>query len=203
LPKERITCVIPEKIRAIRDSSVLAEWVSRNWGPGATFVNRGPWDAVEIWPTEPPNLDEVIKASNLLIADVNERLLKETMNRDYRTELFTGTPGGELRVIDPITGGEKGSKLARFDLIPQDVLWMLAEHYGRGAQKYEDRNWERGYKWSLSYAALMRHLSAFWQGEDTDAETGSPHIIAAVWHAMALAAFQERAIGTDDRGSHG
>jgi hypothetical protein len=167
LPKGRIICVIPEKIRAIRDSSVLAEWVSRNWGPGTTFVNKGPWNAVEIW------------LSPKMLADL------------------------ELRVIDPVTGGEKGSKLARFDLIPQDVLWMLAEHYGRGAQKYEDRNWERGYKWSLSYAALMRHLSAFWQGEDTDAETGSPHIIAAVWHAMALAAFQERAIGTDDRGSHG
>lgn len=106
---------------------------------------------------------------------------------------------GEVRVVDPKTGGEKGSKLARFDLIPQDVLWLLAEHYGRGARKYEDRNWERGYSWSLSIAALMRHLSAFLQGENMDKETGSPHIVAVAWHAFALSAFQERGIGTDDR----
>jgi hypothetical protein len=97
------------------------------------------------------------------------------------------------------TGGEKGSKLARFDLLPVGPLTELAEHFGRGAQKYEDRNWERGYDWSLSYAALMRHLTQFWAGEDIDPETGGKHIIAVAWHALALAQFMDRNREFDNR----
>lgn len=104
----------------------------------------------------------------------------------------------ETRVVDPKTGGEKGMKLARFDLIPGDALFVLAEHFGRGAAKYADRNWERGYAWSLSFAALQRHVWAWWQGEEVDAE-GFDHLTAAVWHAMVLLTMSIRGIGTDDR----
>lgn len=94
------------------------------------------------------------------------------------------------------TGGQKGSKLARFDLIPPGPLRELAEHYGKGALKYEQvnglDNWRNGYEWSLSYAALMRHLNAFWSGEDIDEETGSKHLAAAAWHCMTLMEFMER-----------
>ena len=100
---------------------------------------------------------------------------------------------------DPTTGGQKGIKLARFALLPYDALWKIAEHYGKGAKKYEDRNWERGYKWSLSADALQRHFAAWWQGEDYDPETGSLHIVAVAWHALCLITFQLRGLGTDDR----
>lgn len=105
----------------------------------------------------------------------------------------------ETRVVDSLTGGEKGSKLSRFDLLPWDAIWALAEHYGRGAEKYADRNWEKGYRWGLSHAALHRHLAAWWNGEDIDAETGSNHMLAVAWHALALWWWQAHAKGTDDR----
>lgn len=133
----------------------------------------------------------------------------------------------ETRVVDPKTGGAKGSKLARYDLIPWDAVELLAEHYGRGAFKYADRNWEKGYAWGLSFAALQRHLTAHWNGEVYDLdpflygvkETGDGpqptmtpmeiealpddqkvlHITAVMWHAAALTAFFLRGIGTDDR----
>ncbi len=105
----------------------------------------------------------------------------------------------ETRVVDPDTGGVKGSKLERFDLIPAEPLRLLARHYGVGATKYADRNWERGYAWSLSYAALQRHANAFWSGEDIDAESGQPHIIAVAWHALALAEFMQTHPEKDDR----
>jgi hypothetical protein len=105
----------------------------------------------------------------------------------------------ETRIVDPKTGGEKGQKLARFDLIPADALWALAEHYGRGAEKYEDRNWERGYRWSLSFGALHRHLNLLEQGEDHDKETGTHHAICVAWHALVLFVFWVRKLGTDDR----
>ena len=108
------------------------------------------------------------------------------------------TPAEE-RVTDPETGGQKGTKLARFDLLPAGPLWELAEHYGKGAKKYTDDNWRKGYAWSLSFAALMRHAWAFWRGEDIDLETGTPHIIAVAWHALALAEFRKSHPEKDDR----
>ena len=112
--------------------------------------------------------------------------------------LYQTPPSDEVRSVSA-TGGEKGTKLARFDLIPTGPLTALAEHYGRGSAKYADRNWERGYEWSKSFAALQRHAWAFWSGEDTDAETGSPHLAAVAWHAFAMLEFSNRYPDFDDR----
>lgn len=110
----------------------------------------------------------------------------------------TPSVASEIRVTDPTTGGQKGTKLARFSLIPPDFLWALAEHYGKGARKYDDRNWERGYKWSLTTDALERHYRQWLLGEDTDAETGTSHLIAMAWHVIALWWFHRHGKGTDD-----
>lgn len=104
----------------------------------------------------------------------------------------------ETRVKDPTTGGEKGTKLARFSLIPSEFLWALAEHYGIGAKKYAERNWEKSYAWSLSADALDRHWHQWKMGETHDPETGSHHLIAVAWHACAMFIFELRRIGTDD-----
>ena len=105
----------------------------------------------------------------------------------------------ETRVVNPVTGGEKGQKLARFDLIPVRPLWRVAELYGQGATKYEDRNWERGYNWSLSYAALMRHITEFWGGEDADPKDGNSHLASVVFHALALMEYEDTHPELDDR----
>lgn len=97
------------------------------------------------------------------------------------------------------TGGQKGVKEARFDLIPAEALHLVAEHYGKGAKKYTEHNWRKGFEWSKSYAALQRHLNAFWAGEDLDPETGSPHLAAVVFHALTLLTFMVEQPGFDDR----
>ena len=108
----------------------------------------------------------------------------------------------EERVTDPVTGGAKGTKGARFDLLPYDALYAIATHFGRGGTKYEDRNWERGYTWSSSYAAMQRHLAAWWQGEDDDDDEvfgEYNHLEAVGFHALVLLTFVMRETGTDDR----
>lgn len=72
------------------------------------------------------------------------------------------------------TGGQKGVKLERHDLIPQIPLQMLAEHFGRGARKYDDHQWRKGYEWSKSYSAMQRHSSDFWSGKDYDVCSNDP-----------------------------
>jgi len=107
---------------------------------------------------------------------------------------------GEVRMVDERTGGAKGQKLARFDLLPWDALWEVAEVYGEGAKKYELRNWERGYNWSLSYQAMQRHAVKFWQfGVREDAELRKHHMACSIFHSLALLAFDLRSSGTDDR----
>jgi hypothetical protein len=103
---------------------------------------------------------------------------------------------------DPVTGGKKGVKLQRFSLIPTDFLWALATHYGLGAKKYADRNWELGYAWSKSEDATERHYKLWKSGEKVDEETGSHHLIAAIWHLVALYVFDTRGLGTDDLTGH-
>lgn len=107
----------------------------------------------------------------------------------------------ETRITNPITGGQKGSKPERYDLIPPGPMSLLARQYGVGASKYADRNWERGYSWSLNFAALMRHAWAFWRGETIDPETGLPHMAAVAWHAFALLEFADTHPELDDRPS--
>lgn len=104
----------------------------------------------------------------------------------------------EVRSVSS-TGGAKGTKLARYDLIPVGPLRQVAEHYGKGAAKYADHNWRRGYEWSKSYAALMRHATQFWSGEDVDEETGSHHMAAVAFHALALLEYAETHPDFDDR----
>lgn len=111
----------------------------------------------------------------------------------------------EVRITDPETGGMKGQKLARFSSIPRQVLWELAEHFGKGESKYPNDpetgqpNWQKGYDWRLNVDALERHLSQWLMGEDTDPETGSNHLIAVIWHAMVLRYFQINNKGKDFR----
>lgn len=102
------------------------------------------------------------------------------------------------------TGGSKGRGRAQMSLIPHRQLMRVAERYGKGAEQYEARNWEKGYNWSWSYDALQRHLAAFWgyqQNDTSDAETEHDHLAAAAFHVLALMEFLDAHQEFDDRPS--
>lgn len=98
---------------------------------------------------------------------------------------------------------EAGSKFdagkARIDLIAPEMLIGTAEILDFGAKKYGERNWEAGMSWSRPFAALMRHMWAWWAGEEKDAETGKSHLFHAACCLMFLIAFEARKVGKDDR----
>jgi hypothetical protein len=108
----------------------------------------------------------------------------------------------EVRSVSE-SGAMKGVKLARFDLIPVKALTALAEHYGRTAHKYPPNNWRKGFEWSKSYAAILRHLTQWWDGESLDVDPawpeGSPHLAAVAWHALTLLEYVLTKTGVDDR----
>ncbi|AXH43787.1 hypothetical protein QCN35_gp39 [Arthrobacter phage Synepsis] len=104
----------------------------------------------------------------------------------------------EVRTVSS-TGGEKGTKPERYDLIPVEALASVARLYGEGAKKYSEHNWRRGYEWSKSYAALQRHSNEFWKGVDLDPETGEPHLAAVIFHSLTLITFMQEHPDFDDR----
>jgi hypothetical protein len=100
----------------------------------------------------------------------------------------------------PAPGGVKfDSGKPRYDLIPPEVEEAIAQILTFGAAKYGDRNWELGMKWGRPYAAMRRHMGAWWSGENKDPETDMSHL----WHAACciafLIAFEARGAGIDDR----
>jgi hypothetical protein len=101
-------------------------------------------------------------------------------------------------VTDANTGGRKGTSLVRFDLIPVYPLSEVAFVYGRGSLKYDDNNWRKGYKWSLSVAALKRHLAKWETGQSWDPDTFH-HLGAVVFHALTLMEFERTHPELDDR----
>lgn len=89
------------------------------------------------------------------------------------------------------TGGEKGVKPERHDLIPVKGVAAIARVFGFGAQKYADHNWRKKYEWGKSLAALNRHIDAFADGETYDPESGLPHLAHAGFHILVLLTWLE------------
>jgi hypothetical protein len=105
----------------------------------------------------------------------------------------------EVRITDPKTGGQKGSKPEMLGAVDAKALRELGKVAAAGQEKYDRFNFLRGYEWSLSIDALFRHYCAFLEGEDRDPETGHPHMAHVAWHALCLTSFYLRNLGTDDR----
>ena len=86
-----------------------------------------------------------------------------------------------------------------YHLVPWDAMDCIVKVLQFGAAKYGERNWEQGGHWLRNFSALIRHVSAWVQGEDLDPESGLPHLAHAGCCILFALAFQLRKIGTDDR----
>lgn len=87
----------------------------------------------------------------------------------------------------------------RIDLISPEIIESQAAVLGFGASKYTDRDWEKGMLWSRCFSACMRHMWAWWGGEDNDPETGYSHLAHAACCIMFLVTYEKRQTGEDDR----
>ena len=92
-----------------------------------------------------------------------------------------------------------GEKLDRFDLLPWDIIMEVAELYGIGTRKYDDRDWEKGMSWGRLIRAAMSHFAKFMMRRKYDPVDGQRHIISFIWCGIALAYYEKHGIGTDDR----
>jgi hypothetical protein len=106
---------------------------------------------------------------------------------------------------------EPGAKLdhgkARLGLVLGGFAMALMD-VGRvgtfGAEKYSDNGWmsvENGEQRYLD--AMLRHLVAFMSGEESDSESGLPHLAHAAWNALAIHELHIRNTNATPRSSSG
>ena len=105
----------------------------------------------------------------------------------------------EAETFAPLEGKKFDGDKDPWHLVPWEAMKALVLVLRFGAGKYGERNWEKGMAWSRCFAALHRHLFAWWTKEGPDPETGYSHL----WHALCcvvfLITYELRGIGTDDR----
>lgn len=78
-----------------------------------------------------------------------------------------------------------GAKKIPLELVPPSAVHALAEAFSDGAKKYGPYNWrEKTISSSIYYGAALRHLQAWWDGEDCAEDSGLPHL----YHALACIA---------------
>jgi len=129
-------------------------------------------------------------------------LLHEVSGRPYTTEpMYAQTHPVNTRQLlreaieemeeDMGEGTKHDQDKVRTDLLSVPAMLGTASVLTFGAKKYSARNWENGIDYSRVYGALLRHMMAFWEGEDFDPETGLRHLHHAGCCIMFLQQYAE------------
>lgn len=93
-----------------------------------------------------------------------------------------------------------GIRKAPMSTVPAAVLAEVGVAMLEGACKYGRSNFRiAGVRASVYYDAAMRHLMAWWEGEDTDPDSGMSHITKAITSLVVLRDAMIQDMCTDDR----
>ncbi len=82
------------------------------------------------------------------------------------------------------------------------AIARMSEVAEYGAEKYSLHNWKQGLTYRTIAGSLLRHLSAYMNGEDKDEESGESHLGHIAWNALALAEMGGTRPDLDDRFSN-
>lgn len=104
---------------------------------------------------------------------------------------------GEIQTTEHGADRESNKGRGRFDLLPYEAMEALAIWYEQGAEKYSDRNWEKGLSVKDCINRMNRHaLKAAngWTDED--------HLAAVMWNAAAAITMMKRKPECNDHPWH-
>jgi hypothetical protein len=100
---------------------------------------------------------------------------------------------------EQLNGKKNDSGKPMLGLVPKSLIWAVGTILTMGCVKYGKNNWRGGLHWSRPYDALLRHLTAWWDGEDKDSESGHSHLWHAACELSFLIEYEEKHFGKDDR----
>jgi hypothetical protein len=74
-----------------------------------------------------------------------------------------------------------GIKKVPFSTVPASIIAEVGLAMLEGGRKYGRHNYRAiGVRTSVYYDACMRHLTAYWEGEDIDPDSGLNHLTKAI-----------------------
>lgn len=106
----------------------------------------------------------------------------------------------EVVVKDTNPKDAVGTGKVPFSTLPAPVMAEVGLAMLEGARKYGRHNYRvAGVRASVYYDAAMRHLTAWWEGEDIDPDSGLSHPVKAMACLAVLRDAQMNGKCTDDR----
>ena len=106
---------------------------------------------------------------------------------------------GDVHSEDRGSGARLNDGKVPLDLIPLSAMIECARVFDYGRNKYAAWNWAKGMDWSVPYGCLLRHMAAWFDGEDNDPESGLPHLGHAMCNLVMLSTFARTYREGDDR----
>lgn len=135
------------------------------------------------------NLDDVDQMSS---AELYEKIMWYKQLQQNPVKVYTECTLKEKDL-------KQDSGKLRYDLFPVEALEEITKVLNFGASKYAPRSWEAGMAWGRLYAAVLRHMTAWFIGEEYDKESGISHLAHAGCSIVFLLTYARRNSGTDDR----
>lgn len=136
-------------------------------------------------------------------------------NREFfnMSDSFSEYYSGPRQAQPPVRGGPRsldtkdtnpkdavGTAKVPYSCLSGPVLTEMGLAMMEGARKYGRHNWRQaGIRTSVYYDACLRHLIAWWEGEDIDPDSGVHHVTKAISGLHVLRDAQIRGAVTDDR----
>ena len=108
-----------------------------------------------------------------------------------------------INTSSPASLRYNSNKIQTREVDPKFILG-IGDVLTKSREKYPEMNWSLPTKYSTPYDSAMRHLQAFWGGEDFDSESGKHHLLHAATNLMFLYFHvRQEDPASDDRGFKG
>ena len=108
-------------------------------------------------------------------------------------------PVGDIDSDERGTGARFNDGKPPLELTPLSTLEGAARVMEFGAKKYKRYNWLKGMAWLVPYGSLLRHLAAWYWGEENDDDSGLPHLDHAMCNLIMLIHYSKHYEEGDDR----
>lgn len=122
--------------------------------------------------------------------------IKRALHDDH--EALTFHPLHDTKPTNPKDA--VGIRKAPLSTVPSGVMAEVGVAMLEGACKYGRHNYRvSGVRASVYYDALMRHMLAWWEGEDVDPDSNLSHVTKAITTLVVLRDAMMQDMLTDDR----
>lgn len=123
--------------------------------------------------------------------------------KDTSTLEATPCPSTELAIVKRKQSNPKqafADKKVNLGVLPWGALYQVAIAMSEGALKYGSHNYrEVGGRASTYFGSSIGHLTAWWEGEDIDEESGLLHLVKEISSSLVLLDSILNGNWTDDR----